>query len=449
MRTFMMLFSLLIMTQPANAETFDAIATVVNNEAISCYDIQHTTEATAAQLKQSGQVSLPSYAELKKRVLDTKVMKLLQVQEARRLSLSVSAEELNRAIKDTEEKNNLMPGQLEIALKQQGMDVDEYKATLKDQILIGKLINIAVRSKLQISEEALREYYRKYLADPKPRREVQLAQIFLPLKTDPSPETLAQVRNKARLIYQQLNEGKDFSQMVTLHSESQEREQGGVMGWFMQGSITQRFAAALELPVNTVSEPIRSPAGFHIFKALQERWQEAETFGESYDEVHARHILLMIPSTADDATRSKIRQRAEKIAADMQDADDEEFISRAKEASQGPSSERGGDLGWFKRGDMLPAFENAAFKLKAGETSGIVESSFGLHIIRVIASRHVNPNSFEAHRNKIQQILSNIEMQEKHPRWLARLKAKAVIKYFDCEGISSDKEPATQPQSQH
>jgi len=439
MRTFLMLFSLLVISPAANAETFDSIATVVNNEAISCYDIQHATEASLLQIKQSGQGTPPPYHELRKRVLDAKIIKLLQVQEAKKLGLSVSSEELNRAIQDTESKNNLQPGQLEIALKQQGMEMDEYKQTLSEQILIGKLINAAVRSKLQISEEALREYYRKYLADPKPQREVELAQIFLPLKTDPSPEELATVRNKARLIHQQLQQGSNFTQMATMNSESQEREQGGVMGWFMQGSITQRFTSILELPVNAISEPLRSPSGFHIFKVLQERWKEPETMGESYDEAHARHILLMIPSTADEATSSKIRQRAEMIAAQMQNASEEEFISRAKEVSQGPSGERGGDLGWFKRGDMLPAFEDVAFKLKAGETSGVVESTFGLHIIRVVASRHVDPNSYVAHRDKIQQTLSNIEMQEQHPRWLAGLKAKAAIEYFNCEPIARDK----------
>lgn len=439
MPTFMMLLSLWVMTPTAHAETFDAIAAVVNNEALSCYDIQHTTNITRLQLKQSNQETPPTYHELRKRILDAKIIKLLQIQDAKRLGLSVSAEELNRAIQDTEARNNLMPGQLETVIKQQGLDMDEYKQNLKEQILIGKLINVAVRDKLQISEEAMREYYRKYLATTEPRREVKLAQIFLPVDTDPSPEALSTARKKAQLIHQQLKQGQSFSRMVTLHSESQEREQDGIMGWFMPGGITQRFASVLELPVDTVSDPIRSPSGFHIFKILEERWQKPERVDESYDEVHARHILLMIPSTADEATVSKIRQRAERVAADMQGASEEEFISRAKEASQGPSAERGGDLGWFKRGDMLPAFENVAFKLKAGETSGVVESTFGLHIIRVIASRHIDPNSFEAHRDKIHQTLSNSEMQEQHPRWLAALKAKASIETFTCDPIADEK----------
>ena len=157
--------------------------------------------------------------------------------------------------------------------------------------------------------------------------------------------------------------------------------------------------------------------------------------GESYEEVHARHILLQIPSFSDEATTAKIRQRAEQIAADMQGASDEAFIARAKEASQGPSASKGGDLGWFRRGMMVPTFEETAFAMKAGETSGVVESNFGLHIIRTVAKRKIDPNSLEAHRENITQILANVEMQEQLPRWLTSLKAKSSIELRECGNL--------------
>lgn len=427
-----LLATLLLITLPARAEPIDSIAAIVNNEAITCYEIQQDTENTLKQLRQSGSTTLPSTVALKQRALDARIVKTLQMDEAQKLDLKVSKEELDKAIERVESSNGMLPGQLEDALKQQGSNFEQFKENLHDQLLISKLINIAVRSKLQTSEESIREYYRKYIAESKPRREVQLGHIFISLPSEPTPELLASTRNKVRNIHQQLVNGKDFARLVAVYSEAPDRQQQGVMGWFTQGSITQRFDPALELPLHGLTEPIRTPSGFHILKVLNERWQEPEQVGTSYDEVHARHILLRIPTLADEEDKAKIRNRAEDIASEMKDASDEAFSTRAKEVSQGPSASRGGDLGWFKRGAMVPEFEKVAFAMHAGETSDVVKTQFGLHIIRVVAARHIDPNSLQANRDKITQILSNIKMQEQLPRWIATLRAEANIKYQPC-----------------
>ena len=435
MRLAAMLATLLMLISPVRAETFDSIAAVVNNQPITCYEIQQDVDNLLRQFKQAKISQIPSRQQLITRALDDRITSKLQEQEAAKLDIKVDDDELNQAIANIENSNKLLPGQLEMALAQQGMDFATYKKSLREQLLNSKLINIAVRSQLQISDETMKEYYRKYVANSAPRREVQLAQIFIALPPDPSPEQVAETREKARRIYQELKAGRSFSQMASLHSDSTEGKKGGNMGWFLPGGISARFASTLELPVGGISNPIRSPAGFHIMTVLAERMHKAETQGESHDEIHARHILLQIPKTADIATRAKIMHRAQTLARDMADASDEEFATRAKEVSQGPSASRGGDLGWFKRGAMVPAFEDAAFKLKAGQTSGVVESPFGLHIIRVVARRHVDPNSFEAKRDQIQEILTNAEMQEQVPRWLAGLKERADIEKHDCTGI--------------
>ncbi len=438
MRFYAMIVSLLIIIPIAHGETFDSIASVINYEAVTCFEIKQDTRNLLLQLKQSGSTQLPSAKELGKRVLDDRITKVLQLQEAHKLKLEINDEELAKAISDIESKNNLLPGQIEEVLQQQGMAFNEYKINLREQLLIGKLINISVRGKLKVSEESMREFYRKFLASPKPRREVRLAQIFLPLPREPDPRQLKAIRDKMRNIHQQLLNGGNFAQLAMLNSNAPEGNPGGEMGWFMPGGISPRFASTLELPVQGISEMMRSPGGFHIFKVLEERWHEAAVQGESYDETHARHILLQIPSAADDATRAKIRHRAETIADDLKDASEEEFIIRAKEVSQGPSASKGGDLGWFQKGMMVPAFEKAASELQAGQTSGVVTSSFGLHIIYIVAKRHIDPNSFEAHREQIQQILTNVEMQEQLPRWLASLKAKANIEKRTCPGIEAE-----------
>lgn len=97
----------------------------------------------------------------------------------------------------------------------------------------------------------------------------------------------------------------------------------------------------------------------------------------------ASHILFQLPADADEATRADVRKKAEEVLAELQKSP-QRFAELAKQYSQDTgSAANGGDLGLFGRGMMVKPFEEAAFALKAEETSGIVETEFGLHIIRI------------------------------------------------------------------
>ncbi len=416
----------------ADEQLVDGIAAIVNNEAITCSQLREETDAIVQQLKASGMKRLPDMAALKARTLDALIDKAVELQEAKKQGITVSDEELAKAIADVEEQNGLPAGSLLDLLKQRGVDVERYKKTLRDRLVISKLTNAEVRSRLQVSEEAMREYYRKYLEHPKPLREIRLASILVELPPDPTPEQVEKARKRIDAIRRRIEAGEDFARLATLESDAPEAARGGDMGWFMPGSLPPRFAAVFQLPKGAVSPVIRSPAGFHLLKVTDERWHEPQKRGDAYDKVHARHILLKLNDAMSEEEKARIRKQAEQIAEEMKHASDEEFATRAREISQGPSATKGGDLGWFRRGDMVPAFEQAAFALKPGETSGVVRTPFGLHIIRVIERQHVDPNSFEARRDEIQNILMNVELQDQLPRWLAGLRARAVIERRSC-----------------
>jgi len=420
-----------ITISPAHAEVLESIAAVVNGEALTCSEIRDGVQELKRQLKQSGLARIPPDKILWKRTLENRIVQTLQLQEARKLDLAISDEDVDKAIADIESENNIPAGQLVTILKAQGMDISRYRKALHDRLLISKLINIAVRSKLKVGEESLREYYRKYLADTGPIREVQLRQIFIALPPDPTPVEVRNALDKIKKLRAKALAGEDFGHLATLYSDAPDASQGGLMGWFMPGALPPRMAGVFTMKVGGITQPIRSPGGFLILQVANERQRNPQR-GKAYDEIHTRHILLKIPSDADEETRQKIRARAEAIAEEMKDATDKEFATRAREISQGPSARRGGDLGWSRRGDMVSEYEKAAFSLKPGETSGVVETPFGLHIIRMVARRHVDPNAFEAHRDHIQEILLGSEMQNQLPRWIAGLKAKASIERRTC-----------------
>jgi len=403
----------------------DAIAATVRGQAITCYDVENSMRVLHQQLQRSGMTQL-DHKQLYQRALDIQIMAQLQTHEAHKLGIKVPAAEVKKAIENIAKNNSIDVEQLKEALKKQGVNFDDYRENLKKRMLNNKLIDIAVRGRLKISDEAMREYYRKYMENPKPIREIRLAQIFIGVASGSGAVSMQRKQASIVSIRKNLLSGAKFSDSVTLYSQAPDASSGGDMGWFSPGGISPAFSEVFQLPVGGYTHVIRSPAGFHIVKVQEERWKQPE-LGESHDEIHARHILLKVPDHANEAIRAKIMNRAQNIARDMENADDEAFATRAKEMSQGPSASKGGDLGWFRRGQMVAAFEKASFALKVGEVSGVVTSPFGLHIIRVIGKRHIDPNSFEARQDQIKQALSNAEMQTQVPRWLASLKAKSVI----------------------
>lgn len=99
------------------------------------------------------------------------------------------------------------------------------------------------------------------------------------------------------------------------------------------------------------------------------------------EQVRARHILVQVDPKADETARQAAKAEAEALLAQLKGGAD--FEETARKSSDCPSAPQGGDLGFFRRGQMVPEFDKAAFALKPGELSGVVETSFGYHIIRL------------------------------------------------------------------
>jgi len=134
-------------------------------------------------------------------------------------------------------------------------------------------------------------------------------------------------------------------------------------------------------------------------KAYYNDHQEAFKTPET---VKARHILILVEKTAAEADRKNLKAKAEGILARLKAGED--FAKLAEENSDDPGSKsKGGDLGFFEKGSMVPAFEAAAFSLKPGELSGIVETEYGYHIIKVEERKEASLEPYEAIKDKVKE----------------------------------------------
>jgi len=146
------------------------------------------------------------------------------------------------------------------------------------------------------------------------------------------------------------------------------------------------------------------------------------------EQVQASHILIKVDPKADESQRAVARKKIEKIRQKLQQGED--FAALAKEFSQGPSSVKGGDLGYFGRGQMVKPFEKAAFGLTPGDVSGIVETRFGYHLIKVIERRPETTIAFEDIKDRLGLYLMQEKVRREVSLYVQKLKEKAKVERF-------------------
>ena len=163
--------------------------------------------------------------------------------------------------------------------------------------------------------------------------------------------------------------------------------------------------------------------------ALKARFDKDMAGKSGEMEVHARHILV-----ADEPT-------AKKITADLKKGGD--FAALSKQYSKDPgASAQGGDLGFFKKGDMVPEFAATAFALKDGEISAApVQTQFGWHVIQVIEHRQAPPPAFEDARDELRQKV----VQESVQTSVAKAKAGVAVQRFNMDGTAPKATDSAEP----
>jgi peptidyl-prolyl cis-trans isomerase C len=142
--------------------------------------------------------------------------------------------------------------------------------------------------------------------------------------------------------------------------------------------------------------------------------------------VQASHILIRLEQNADVTTREKARGLIESILAQIKKGAN--FAEMAKKHSQDPgSAPNGGDLGFFAKNQMVPAFAEAAFKTKPGQMTGVVETPFGFHIIKVTGSKPARDVGFDEVKAQIHEYLLSQQRDQRSQAFVEQLKAKGKV----------------------
>ena len=179
--------------------------------------------------------------------------------------------------------------------------------------------------------------------------------------------------------------------------------------------------------------------GTYVTKKATVSGQEIKAFYEDHpdlfkqpEQVRASHILIKVEPQVDESQKATARKRIEEIQQRLQKGED--FAALAQEFSQCPSSAKGGDLGYFRRGQMVKPFEEATFALKPGEVSDVVETKFGYHLIKVIEKKPETAIAFEDIKDRLEQYLKKEKVQKEVSLYAQKLKEKAKVERFLTQG---------------
>ncbi|MBW2558555.1 MAG: peptidylprolyl isomerase [Deltaproteobacteria bacterium] len=143
------------------------------------------------------------------------------------------------------------------------------------------------------------------------------------------------------------------------------------------------------------------------------------------EKIQASHILVKVESGADESVKAEALKKIKKIQEELKAGGD--FAELAKKYSDCPSSAKGGDLGYFGRGQMVKPFEEAAFSLKQGELSDITETDFGYHLIKAGDRTPGVVADYKDIKEKLAQYLKQMKSKEEMKKYVESLKEKAKI----------------------
>jgi peptidyl-prolyl cis-trans isomerase C len=209
---------------------------------------------------------------------------------------------------------------------------------------------------------------------------------------------------------------KQFADEAKLKNilRSMNLSEAGIRSQFMRGMAIRKLVDQEIAPKATVSE-----------KEMKAYYDSNPRFFVQPEQVQASHILIKVDSKADKSQKAEARKELEEIQQRIEKGED--FSVLAKESSECPSSAKGGDLGYFGRGKMAKPFEEAAFALKPGQVSEIVETRYGYHLIKAMGKRPERTVPYKEAKARIEQRLKREKIQKEVDLYVAKLKEKAKV----------------------
>lgn len=407
----------------SQVQKVDKIVAIVDDDVVLASELDSRVSSIKARFTDKpGQ--LPPEAILREQVLERLVSENIQMQLAQRAGIHISDEQVNQSFAQLAEGQGLTPSQLLQELNTQGESLTTVMRDLRRELTLQQVQQSMVNRRIFISETEVETFLKSAEGQFWQQPMMNLRHIQFALPSNAGPAEVASAVKLADSVSEKLAQGEDFATMAIQHSNGPTALEGGPVGWRRSIEFPPEISEALSrAEVGTITQPIRSSGGIHIFQVEDIRGGDK---AEMVQQTKTRHILIQ-PSQIRDLKEAKeiVTQLRERILAG------ESFEDLAREHSEDISNSlKGGDLDWVLPGQMVPPFEAMMNATAVGEVSEPVETRFGWHILKVDDRRQVDMSS-NIMRNQARNVLRSQRYPEELDLWTREIRSDAFVSIID------------------
>jgi peptidyl-prolyl cis-trans isomerase SurA len=396
----------------------DYIVAVVDNEPITNLEVNNLASMVDPAANKIGRESLLREA------LENLINESAQLQIARQMNMQISPAELQQAIENTAQRNQISVEEMKQRLLSQGIGWERYRAQIKRQMLLQRVREREVTSRIKIQDHEIEAFLQEGNKEADiSKSDIHIAHILIALSEKATADEVTQAFNKANDLLRQAKTGAEFGKLAAEFSQAPDKVNGGQLGLRSPDRYPALFVDAMKsLQPGGLAGPIRSGAGFHVLKLLERR--SADALPSSITQTRARHILLRPGNQlSQDSARAQLAGFRKQIESGQA-----KFEELAKLHSQDGSANQGGDLGWANPGMMVPEFEEAMAKLAPGQVGDPLVSRFGVHLIEVLERREA-PLSLREQQDLARNILREKKFEEAYKNWEREVRGRAFVEY--------------------
>ncbi len=410
----MMLLPLAALAQ-TEGEPIDSIVALVEEDVILQSELDQAIDAIGQQVRARGE-SMPPRNVMEEQVLERLIMQRLQVQRAEQTGIRVSDSDVDNALNRVAQQNDLPLSQLRQVLEQDGIDFEEFRREIRNEIVTSRLQQRVVNSMDPISET---EIDIMLASEQFSSQEYLLSQIVISVPDSAGPDAVREAQSRAQEVVQRIDDGMAFAAAAISYSQGPDALEGGDVGWRNASALPSVFADAVaDLEPGEITEPLRTSAGFVILKLRDER-ERSEVMIEEY---RARHLVI---SPSELVSPERAREQIQDIKQRIEQGED--FAELAREySSEQSTANLGGLLDWFPAGGYGQPIQEAVDSLEPGEVSEPFQSQRGWHLVKLLDVRQTDRTD-EVRRSEAREMLSQQKSQEELDRFMRQLRSESFV----------------------